>query len=181
MAAMANTRDDEALLLGEWACLGILAAAPSHGYDVAARLAPTGDVGRVWTLSRPLTYRALDQLAARDYVEVVGEERGRAGGTRTILRPTRRGRAALRRWLAAPVTHLRDVRNELVVKLVVCEMTRTDRTALVSAQRAMFAPAVARLVADAADTDDVVAIWRSESSQATLRFLDRLSGDRTVK
>src|SRR5262245_12243769 len=95
---MARVRTD-VLLLGEWACLGILADRPSHGYDVSLRLAPGGDVGRVWSLSRSLTYRALDQLAERGLVQSVAEERGRAGGNRTILAPTRQGRARLRRWL----------------------------------------------------------------------------------
>ena len=58
----------DALLLGEWACLGVLYAGPAHGFAVAARLKPAGDVGRVWSLSRPLTYRSLDQLAGRGYV-----------------------------------------------------------------------------------------------------------------
>ena len=32
------------MLLGEWACLGILAEAPAHGFAVAARLKPDGDI-----------------------------------------------------------------------------------------------------------------------------------------
>jgi len=164
------------LLLGEWACLGILAGSPSHGYDVAAHLAPTGDIGRVWTLSRPLTYRALDQLVQRGLAEVAGEEPGTAGGNRTILRPTRAGRAALRRWLAEPVQHLRDVRGELMLKLLVCAVNDVDTAPLLEAQRQAFAPVADRLAADlgAADPADPVAAWRHESSQATLRFLDRM-------
>src|SRR6187549_471251 len=100
------------LLLGEWACLGILYPAPTHGFAIAARLKPTGDVGRVWSLSRPLTYRSLEQLVARGYVHVVGSERGIAGGNRTILAATRIGRAQLRKWLHTPVSHLRDLRSE---------------------------------------------------------------------
>ena len=60
--------------MGEWACLGILATGRAHGFAVAARLKPTGDVGRVWSMSRPLTYRALDQLAAQGLIRPVGEE-----------------------------------------------------------------------------------------------------------
>jgi DNA-binding PadR family transcriptional regulator len=175
---MARTRN-EGLLLGEWACLGILAASPSHGYDVAARLSPTGDVGRVWTLSRPLTYRALDQLVQRGLAEVAGEERGTAGGNRTILRPTRSGRAKLRRWLHEPVQHLRDVRGELMVKLLLCDANGLDATALLRAQQAAFTPVAERLAIglDAAEPADPVAAWRHESSQATLRFLDRMLDD----
>ena len=54
------TRGTGELLLGEWACLGVVAVAPTHGFAVAQRLRPEGDLGRVWSLSRALTYRALD-------------------------------------------------------------------------------------------------------------------------
>ena len=108
-------RTTEQLLLGEWACLGVLYPTPTHGFAIAARLKPNGDVGRVWSLSRALTYRSLDQLAQRDYIRPIGEEPGIAGGNRTILRATRTGRAQLRKWLATPVIHLRDLRSELLL------------------------------------------------------------------
>ena len=98
MATVIRTTEEQ-LLLGEWACLGILYPAPTHGFAIAARLKPGGDVGRVWSLSRPLTYRSLDQLTSRGYVHAVGEEPGIAGGNRTILAATRSGRAQLRKWL----------------------------------------------------------------------------------
>ena len=68
MVAVARTGEDQ-LLPGEWACLGILYAAPAHGFAIAARLKPHGDVGRVWSLSRALTYRSLEQLTVRGYVQ----------------------------------------------------------------------------------------------------------------
>src|SRR5262245_46594456 len=172
---MARTRNDR-LLLGEWACLGLLAQGPARGYDLSVRLAPGGDVGRVWSLSRPLTYRALDQLTQRDLVEAVGEEPGKAGGPRTIFRPTRRGRAVLRAWLRQPVSHLRDVRGELLLKLVLCDTLGIDQRPLLEAQRAAFAPMVQSLAAAArrGAASDPVAVWRLESSRAVLRFLDRL-------
>ncbi len=77
--------------MGEWACLGLIYPAPTHGFAVAAHLRPNGDVGRVWSLSRPLTYRAIDQLVQRGLVQAVGEERGIAGGNRTIVAATRTG------------------------------------------------------------------------------------------
>jgi DNA-binding PadR family transcriptional regulator len=91
--------------LGDWACLGILYQRPVHGFSVAARLKPDADVGREWSLSRPLTYRSLEQLRARGDIRPIGEERGIAGGNRIILAATRQGRAALRTWLRTPVRH----------------------------------------------------------------------------
>ncbi len=163
------------LLLGEWACLGILYPAPSHGFAVAADLKPEGEIGRVWSLSRALTYRSLDQLAIRGLVHAVGEEPGIAGGNRTILAATRSGRAQLRRWLATPVAHLRDLRSELLLKLVIAERCHIDVADMLSLQRVQIVE-LCRAIDEhvAAEPDDVVTLWRSESSHAALRFLDRL-------
>jgi DNA-binding PadR family transcriptional regulator len=171
---MARTRDQH-LLLGEWACLGVLYTGPAHGFAVAARLKPTGDVGRVWSLSRALTYRSLDQLSIHGYVQPVGVEPGIAGGNRTILSATRSGRAQLRSWLATPVTHLRDLRSELLLKLVIAEICRIDVTAMLDQQRVHVAELSEAIDAQiCADPADIVALWRGESARAALRFLDLL-------
>ena len=173
---MSRTRDEE-LLLGECASLGILYTGPTHGFAIAARLKPTGDVGRVWSLSRPLTYRALEQLAARGFVHAIGEEPGIAGGNRTILAATRSGRAHLRKWLNTPVQHLRDLRSELLLKLVIADICGIDITAMLQRQRdhiEQLADVLREQTKNDSGHRDVVALWRSESSQAALRFLDAL-------
>jgi len=167
---------EQQLLLGEWACLGILYNAPSHGFAIAARLKPEGDVGRVWSLSRALTYRSLDQLDSRGYIHSLGEQPGIAGGNRTILGATRSGRAHLRGWLNTPVEHLRDLRSELLLKLVLAELCGIDVSTMLERQHArieLLATAIAEQV-EADDTSDVVDLWRIESSRAALRFLERL-------
>ncbi len=168
-------RSDQQLLLGEWACLGILYSGPMHGFAVAARLKPEGEIGRVWSLSRALTYRSLDQLVVRGYVAAVGEERGIAGGNRTILAATRSGRARLRAWVTTPVAHLRDLRSELLLKLVIADRCGIDITAMLAAQRERVVAMCTAIDAQVSDApDDVVVLWRSEGSHAALRFLDRL-------
>lgn len=162
------------LLLGEWASLGILCQGPTHGFAVAGRLKPDGDIGRVWTMSRPLTYRALDQLVVKGCAEAVGEEPGIAGGNRTILAPTRIGRRRFRDWAVTPVRHLRDLRSELLLKLVLADALGIDAAPLIAAQRSTVEELAAAL-GDPAPAD-VVALWRHESAQAAVRFLDRLDG-----
>jgi len=165
------------LLLGEWACLGILYSKPTHGFAIAARLKPTGDIGRVWSLSRPLTYRSLDQLTTRGYIHPIGEEPGIAGGNRTILAATRTGRAQLRKWLNTPVAHLRDLRSELLLKLVIADHCEIDITAMLESQRSHIEQLAEALHEDGAhgDPTDVVTMWRRESSAAALRFLERVA------
>lgn len=167
---------EQQLLLGEWACLGILYPAPSHGFAIAGRLKPAGDIGRVWSLSRALTYRALDQLASRGFIHAVGEEPGIAGGNRTILAATRSGRAQLRKWLNTPVAHLRDLRSELLLKLIIADTCEIGIETMLDRQHAhieQLAESIAGQV-DAEAPIDVVDLWRNESSQAALRFLARL-------
>lgn len=162
-------RPDE-LLLGEWACLGILAEGTSHGFEIARRLSPDGDIGRVWSLSRALTYRALTQLEERGLVDPAGHEPGVAGGDRTMLSITTNGRRLLDDWLSAPVVHLRDLRSELLLKLVVCGNLGVDTRPLVAAQREIVVA-----ILDRADVEpgDAVSAWRHEIALAAARFLER--------
>jgi len=165
--------------LGEWACLGILADDPAHGWAVARRLARDGDIGRIWHLSRPLTYRAIDQLASRGWVRPVGEEPGDAGPNRVILAVTRTGRARLTSWLTTPIPHLRDLRSELLLKLVFAERSGVDVRPMIEAQRAIVDEQAQSLAeAVAVDGTDVVTLWRVESTAAARRFLDRVDPGR---
>ena len=82
----------------------------------------------------------------------------------------------LRRWLVEPVEHLRDVRAELLLKLVFCDLLGVDPKELIAAQKKQFEPIAVnlRLRARSAPLADPVEVWRDESSRAVLRFLDRL-------
>jgi DNA-binding PadR family transcriptional regulator len=164
--------DEPAMNLGEWACLGALCHQPAHGFAVAARLSPEGDVGRVWHMKRPLTYRCLARLQERGHVAAIGQEPGVAGGNRTILSPTRSGRTSLRRWLTTPVEHLRDMRSELLLKLVLADLCAVDLDAMLVRQRRHVAE-IARTL-DTQKGNDVVAMWRAESANAARRFLEQL-------
>jgi DNA-binding PadR family transcriptional regulator len=162
------------VLLGEWACLGALAEQPAHGFAVAKRLAPEGDLGRIWALSRPLTYRAIDQLVAADLVAPVRTEPGRAGGSRTVLAPTAAGRRRLVAWLQEPVQHVRDLRTELLLKLELATRLGVDPAPLLGGQRAVVDRVVAGIAAQLAESTerDPVLQWRYESALAAARFLD---------
>jgi molybdopterin-binding protein len=154
----------------EAVCLTLITQGMSHGWAIGSALAPDGEVGRIWSLSRPLTYRAIDGLVDKGLVERRGSAAGR-GRDRTVLAPTAAGRRFVKRWLDAPVDHLRDVRTGLLVKLSLRSRVGLDSGALVAAQQARFAPAMAALSAGRAD-DDFVDLWRRESAGAVRRFLE---------
>lgn len=156
--------------LADYACLAAVGEGAEHGWAVGSVLARTGDVGRVWSLSRPLTYRSIELLVERKLLSRRGTAQGR-GGDRTLLRITAAGRRVLAAWLDDPVEHLRDVRTELLLKLVLRERAGLSTRPLLEAQRSHFAAAIGALTTGSADTD-VVGRWRMESARAVARFLD---------
>ncbi len=89
--------------------------------------------------TRPLTYRAIDQLTQRGLI--VRRRRGARQGRRQAhdLLADPAGRKLVRRWLQAPVPHFRAVRDELLLKLVLCSRLGIDPSKLLAAQREVFA------------------------------------------
>lgn len=164
------TTSKAAPTLAEHACLAAVRDGARHGWAIGSLLAPDGDLGRIWSLSRPLTYRAIDSLVERRLLARRGTQSGR-GRDRTLLASTAAGSRAVDRWLETPVEHLRDVRTELLLKLAFLQRAGRDVRPLLAAQRELFAAAIEALTT-AAPTDDLVDLWRRESARAVRRFLD---------
>jgi PadR family transcriptional regulator AphA len=164
------------LSLSDWVVLGVVAEAPTHGWPVVRALAPDGELGRVWTVARPVVYRSLSTLTAAGLVEECGEAPGVQGPQRTIVRATRRGRAALRRWLQTPVAHVRDVRTELLIKLALLARAGAPNDVLVARQIEALAPVLRAVSEPASDDgfDATLATWRREQALAVDRFLHAL-------
>ena len=155
--------------LTEWVVLGLLAEEPAHGFALARLLAPGGEVGRVWSASRPLTYRAIDQLASDGLIEPVRVEPGH-GPQRTVHELTAAGHEELTEWLRTPVPRFRDVRATLLAKLLLLERAGRSPRRLLAAQRKAFAPLLAEVRAQ--PPADAVSRWRSAQAEAIARFLD---------
>src|SRR5688572_6110764 len=154
--------------LTEWVVLGLLAEAPAHGFALARLLAPGAEAGRVWSASRPLTYRAIDQLAADGLIEPVRTEPGH-GPQRTVHELTAAGRTELAAWLRTPVPRFRDVRAVLLAKLLLLERSKRSTRRLLAAQRKAFAPLLAEVRAQ--PLSDSVARWRRAQAEAVAAFL----------
>lgn len=156
--------------LAEQVCLVLVTQGVAHGWAIGSLLTPEAErnLGRIWTLSRPLTYRAIDGLIERGLIERHGTQTGR-GRDRVLLTATRAGANAARNWLDEPVAHLRDVRIDLLLKLALRERQGLESESLLRAQLELLAPTIERLIEH--DTDDSVDLWRRESARATLRFL----------
>ncbi len=166
------------LSLNSWAVLALLADdGPQHGFALARQLRRSGELGRVWSVSRPLVYRALERLEERGFV-VPGEELPSASGPpRRLVSATPAGVAAAARWRTEPVDRLRDVRPALILKLTLCRRAGIDVGPLVAAQRDVFAPLFAELRAGAEAGAPVVDVWRQELAAAVERTLDRVAAE----
>jgi tRNA-Thr(GGU) m(6)t(6)A37 methyltransferase TsaA len=167
--------------LTEWAVLGLLRERPAHGWDLARAFAPDGDIGQIWTVSRPLVYRAITVLRELGYVEERGSTPSAAGPHRVLLAPTPRGRQALRRWLGRPTEHIRDLRSELLIKLLLLSRAGRDRTRLLQSQLSILARgeyALAARLEQTVDFDRTVAIWRLSTARAARSFVEALLDER---
>jgi PadR family transcriptional regulator AphA len=150
-------------------CLVLVAQGASHGWAVGTLLAPDGEVGRIWSLSRPLTYRALEQLTDKGLVKRKGEATA-AGRERQVLSATPKGKRVAAAWLDTPVEHLREVRTDLLLKLALRERAGLDVEALLAAQEQAFDARITSLTTGTT-APDLVSLWRRESARAVRRFL----------
>ena len=161
------------LSLTEHAVLGILAEEPSHGFAISKRLDGDSEVGRVFTVRRPLVYRALDRLVEAGYAEPVVTEKGE-GPQRVIHRVTRNGRRRLNTWLGHPVGHVRDLRIEFLLKLTLLTRSGKPPLGLIRAQRAVLAPTFEALEQPPDESIDHVELWRLHNAAAAAGYLKEL-------
>jgi DNA-binding PadR family transcriptional regulator len=169
-----------ALSLTEWAVLGALATRESHGFGAARALARDGELGRVWTVSRPLVYRAVSTLSAAGLITEAGTAPGAAGPRRRLLSVTPAGRRAIAGWLSRPVEHVRDYRSELMLKLLFLDDEPERRRQFLATQREALAPMVVgleRQLAEAEGFDRVLARWRLDNARAAEGFLEELDAE----
>jgi DNA-binding PadR family transcriptional regulator len=162
------------LSLNEWVVLALLREAPAHGFALARQLHPASDLGRILTVHRPLVYRALDRLVDAGLAEPQRTEPGDGGPNRVVHRATRRGHRAAAAWLREPVTHIREMRIEFLLKLRLVERHGDDPRPLVTAQQEALADTLHHL-SDPGTVHDVVDRWRSHSARATSQFLAELA------
>ena len=155
------------------ASLALVSLGVEHGYRLAQHFEPTSRVGEVLTLSRPVVYRALKTLESARLVTAT-ETTGGRGQLKRLLRCTPQGQRHASEWLASPVTHIRDIRTALLLKLVIGDLHGLDATTLVERQRDTLQPIVGSLLAG--DERDAVSLWRREQARSAMRFLDELQG-----
>jgi DNA-binding PadR family transcriptional regulator len=172
---MPRTRDG--LSAGEWAVLALLSEEPAHGFALARAMAPEGEVGQVWAMRRPLVYRALETLEQHEMIRPAGTVPSQTGPQRTILEVTPAGGLAVTEWLSQPVSHVRDARSLLMLKLLFLSRRKADLAPLLTAQRDQFASHAESLTAALEQTegfDRTLLLWRVQSTTAAVRFTETM-------
>jgi PadR family transcriptional regulator AphA len=171
---------EERLTTNDLTVLALIGERQGHGWAAAAKLARGGEVGQIWSVSRPIVYHALEKLERGGLVHAVGLERGGRGPHRVIYAATEEGKEQLERWLGRPVEHVRDIRSVFLLKIVLTERAGRDPEPLLLGQRAALMPLVALLEAQADETgpelpgETTVAAFRLETATAIVRFIDRM-------
>jgi DNA-binding PadR family transcriptional regulator len=179
---MPRARDE--LSAGEWAVLALLGEGPAHGFALARAMAPGGEVGQVWAMRRPLVYRALETLEQREMIQPAGTVPSQSGPQRTILEVTPAGALAVTKWLRQPVSHVRDARSLLMLKLLFLGRRKAELTPLLTSQRAQFASHAESLTAALEQTegfDRTLLLWRLENTAAALRFTETLLAEQSSR
>lgn len=151
--------------------LALIVHEPRHGWAVQEELSPKGSIGRAWSLSRQLVYRAIDTLVDDGLVKRAAPKDG-GGADRVIITPTAKGKRITDQWLNEPVEHIRDVRTDLVVKLMLREKFNLPQKTFIKAQREQFAPLI-QAITSSSDSS-AVGLWRRESATAVWRYLSEL-------
>lgn len=169
-AKKASTIGIADLTLGERVCLALIDGGVDHGWAIGTELSPENELGKVWSLSRPLTYRAIEQLVAKELVRR-SAKRPDQGRERMILSCTPAARRLVTTWLDQPVEHIRDVRTELLLKLLLRRRRDMAVEPLLAAQQALFSDRFDALI-NPGPQAGLVDLWRRENARAVRRFLD---------
>ncbi|MGQ4719554.1 PadR family transcriptional regulator [Streptomyces sp. E1N211] len=113
--------------------LGLLAAGPSHGYDLKRR--HDERFPRARPLAYGQVYTTLQRLVRDGLAEVEGTDSD-GGPERTVYHVTEAGAGELSRWTAEIAPPAPFVTNEIFAKVVVAILSGGDPAAYLRAQRA---------------------------------------------
>jgi tRNA-Thr(GGU) m(6)t(6)A37 methyltransferase TsaA len=129
-------------------------------------------------------YRALGQLRETGLVAEKGTAASDEGPERTTLAATRGGRAAFRKWRDSAVEHVRDLRSELMLKLLFHDRSGSDPVLLLHEQAAVLIRgelALERQLRSATEFDRTLVLWRLSVVRAALSFVEALLDERSVE
>ena len=160
----------------EFAVLGYLIEAPTHGYELRDRL--SRGLGAFWRVASSQLYQVLHRLEDEGWIECVVEA-GSTGPSRNVYRIKQEGKDAFWGWAVSPVRHMRQIRVEFLAKIYLLRRLAPDRVAgLVAGQIAALRELYGLLSErPRVETDDVelgrlAASYRRSQVEGTIRWLE---------
>ena len=157
----------------DWLVLGALSSGATHGFAISLALGKEGDLGRIWSVRRPMVYQSVSKLIGLGLIQEGTSERSTAGPSRTPLSLTSEGEHVLEAWLLTPVEHLREMRPLLLTKLILLRRRGGDPTPLIEAQRARLTDSLGLEPPERGDdVAGIVDAWRRQGARGVLAFLE---------
>ncbi|WP_153534072.1 PadR family transcriptional regulator [Streptomyces sp. RB17] len=162
--------------------LGLLAAGPSHGYDLKRRH------DERFPQARPLAYgqvyTTLQRLVRDGLAEVEGTDAD-GGPERTLYRSTDAGAGELARWAQEIAPPAPFVANEIFAKVVVSILADGDPAAYLRAQRAAHMERMRQLTAVKTDSNaDLATVLSADYAlnhlDADLRWMNTTAARLTI-
>ena len=99
----------------EYAVLGLLRRRPAHGYELQRQLTGRHGLGLVCPVEPAMVYAILKSLSGLELID--GEWDNSTYPPKAIYATTDAGDAEFQRWLVLPVSRMREVRFDFMVKL----------------------------------------------------------------
>ena len=99
----------------EYAVLGLVRQRPTYGYELQRHLSGGKGLARVCPVEPAMVYAILKSLSGLELID--GEWDRSAYPPRAVYVATAEGDAAFERWLRQPVSRMREVRLDFMVKL----------------------------------------------------------------
>jgi PadR family transcriptional regulator AphA len=104
------------LSAAEYAILGLVYRQPGHGYQIAQELAPNKGLGLICPLRLSNVYFLLGNLEQGGLIEVARRQDD-VYPPKTVFQVTAAGRRAFQSWIRQPLTRLRQVRLDFLLKV----------------------------------------------------------------
>jgi len=170
---MPGAHSERELLAGEYIVLALLRRGAMHGYEMA-RTARDEGIGDVCALEQSALYTYLNNLEARELVRWTEQREGRRP-PRKLYRLTAAGSAEADRWLRAPVSRMREVRREFLVKVHLLQSVEAAEVEpLLDRQLGVCRGYLDRTRAELEATSGfarLVALSKESAAEATIRWI----------
>jgi PadR family transcriptional regulator, regulatory protein AphA len=166
----------------EFILLGFLLEKPVHGYDLYREISSINDLSEVWHIKQSQLYALLEKLESAGMVSST-HVTTESFIARREYKATPEGKATFQVWIALPVEHPREMRQEFLGKLYFARQVGTEKAlALVSAQRQNcmeWQTMLEKLLTDPepGKFSHIVDSFRMHQVKSILSWLDEVEGE----